>query len=866
MQGVDTIYLIHHSHTDIGYTHDQPVVWELECRFLDAALDLAEQGADGAADAFRWTVETTAPLLHWLERAPTRQVERLLRLERAGRVEVTGMLANLTPLLDTDQLIETLQPLALLRTRYGLTVRHGMNCDVNGHNWPAVDVLLDAGIEAFSMAINEHFGGAPLDRPDVFWWEGPTGRRLLTFNGWHYMFGNGLGIPHDPDHFRRSWADVERRLERKGWPLPCIAVQLTHAFGDNGSADPRLPEFVRRWNAAGNTPHLRIALPGQWWAAVRAAAAHLPVHRGDWTDFWNFGAISSAAEQAMNRQSRSRLRTADAFAAAPPGEAADPLPGGSGAADRRAALRTEAWQALHLWDEHTWGADLSVRAPEHEDAAAQWNHKAHCAYQARSLSLLLQRDAVADLARRIPHNAQDALVIFNPSPWERTLGGPVPQGCLSRRGLPDDLTSTRHAVDRRQGGSPQKWVPPLRVPGLGWQVVPTEMLRDIGTPKHSEAAVVENHRHRIVLDRERGGVASWYDKTLERELVDRTAPWSLGAFVHEEVADREHTWPRSLLYRHPGGDPSTQRGWAGDWRACRAGATVRGHQVSRLPYGWRVEQRLDAPGVDDARLVFTLPDAADHLEIEAEWLMRYQTHPEATYLVFPFALEGATARFDAGGVPVRVEADQIPGCCRDYFTVQRWVDLTGPGGGVTVATPDNPLVQFGGFHFGRGAREAATVRPWLLGWVTDNYWETNFRAQQAGTVRARYVLAPHGGGFDEAFAHRLGEEVAQPPVWSPLWEPALSPADMPRQGGLLALPTPPVLVLHVLPTADGALLRLQNASDQTRPARVGPAARAPRAAWRCDLFGCPHQALAREGDGFGLTLSPRSLVTVRIQW
>ena len=41
---VEQLYLIHHSHTDIGYTHDQPIVWELERRFLDAALDLCEQG------------------------------------------------------------------------------------------------------------------------------------------------------------------------------------------------------------------------------------------------------------------------------------------------------------------------------------------------------------------------------------------------------------------------------------------------------------------------------------------------------------------------------------------------------------------------------------------------------------------------------------------------------------------------------------------------------------------------------------------------------------------------------------------------------------------------------------------------------
>ena len=34
---LETICLYRHSHTDIGYTHDQPVVLELHTRFIDEA-------------------------------------------------------------------------------------------------------------------------------------------------------------------------------------------------------------------------------------------------------------------------------------------------------------------------------------------------------------------------------------------------------------------------------------------------------------------------------------------------------------------------------------------------------------------------------------------------------------------------------------------------------------------------------------------------------------------------------------------------------------------------------------------------------------------------------------------------------------
>ncbi len=102
MPKIETIYLIHHSHTDVGYTHDQPIVWDLQTRFIDEAIDLAERYADSDSDgAFRWTVETTSVLKRWLEQASTHDIERFQAMERAGRIEVTGMFANLTPLLDT---------------------------------------------------------------------------------------------------------------------------------------------------------------------------------------------------------------------------------------------------------------------------------------------------------------------------------------------------------------------------------------------------------------------------------------------------------------------------------------------------------------------------------------------------------------------------------------------------------------------------------------------------------------------------------------------------------------------------------------------------------------------------------------------
>jgi hypothetical protein len=403
---IDELLLVHHCHTDIGYTHDQPALWDLQRRFIDTALDLADRDADvDAPHAFRWTVETTAPLLRWLESADADRIDLFRRLEAAGRIEVTGMLANITPLYGPAQTAESLRPVQRLREEFGFDVRHAMNCDVNGQNWPLVDALLDAGIDCFSMAINEHFGGSG-PRPDVFRWEGPSGRELFALNGFHYSTGWQLGIGRDADELAETWwPRVEDRLDAVEYPLDSLLVQSFHPFGDNGPAFEEFTTFVREWNdrpdvADGDLPTIRMATPADFWEEVRERADDLPVRRGDWTDYWNFGAASSARELAVNRESRRRLLTADALEAGLSALGADEAERDP---TRRAeqGTRSDAWWALNFFDEHTWGADTAVWNPEQEDVRSQWYHKAGYAYDARSRSLMLQRDAVAELARHV---------------------------------------------------------------------------------------------------------------------------------------------------------------------------------------------------------------------------------------------------------------------------------------------------------------------------------------------------------------------------------------------------------------------------------------------------------------------------------
>ena len=65
---ISELLLLHHTHSDIGYTNPQPVFWELSRQFIDQAIDLCEATSEYPDDSkMRWTCEVTSTVLHWLD-------------------------------------------------------------------------------------------------------------------------------------------------------------------------------------------------------------------------------------------------------------------------------------------------------------------------------------------------------------------------------------------------------------------------------------------------------------------------------------------------------------------------------------------------------------------------------------------------------------------------------------------------------------------------------------------------------------------------------------------------------------------------------------------------------------------------------
>jgi hypothetical protein len=173
-----SVWLVHHSHLDIGYTDRREVVADNHLQYLDSALDLIESTSSWDDDArFRWNVEVNWPLERWFASRDKAQHKRMVEAIRSGHISVGVMSLNLhTEACSVDELYEMTRFAVELRQRYGLVLPAAMQTDVPGAVTGLIEVLADADAHYLSLAHNYAgrsvpylIGGEKLERP--FYWQ-----------------------------------------------------------------------------------------------------------------------------------------------------------------------------------------------------------------------------------------------------------------------------------------------------------------------------------------------------------------------------------------------------------------------------------------------------------------------------------------------------------------------------------------------------------------------------------------------------------------------------------------------------------------------------------------------------------------------
>ena len=112
--------------------------------------------------------------------------------------------------------------------------------------------------------------------------------------------------------------------------------------------------------------------------------------------------------------------------------------------------------------------------------------------------------------------------------------------------------------------------------------------------------------------------------------------------------------------------------------------------------------------------------------------------PESFYIAFPFELEKAKIHFEVAGGSIEAGVDQIPGSANDWNTVQNYINIKNDKEQMIFVSHEAPIMQFGNINTGRFEYNAVPESTHLYSWPMNNYWTTNFNADQRGMYTWTY--------------------------------------------------------------------------------------------------------------------------------
>jgi alpha-mannosidase len=806
------VYVLPHSHTDIGYTEIQIAVEQKQIENVRKGIDLARKTANyPEGSRFVWNVEVFWAVSLFMERASQDEQTEFIEAVKKGWIYLNGMFANeLTALCRPEELLQLFRDSTRFADRYGIKIDSAMISDVPGYTWGTVTALSQAGMRYFSAAPNYFDRIGTLmqqwqDKP--FWWVSPSGKeKVLLWIPW-----TGYALSHVKRNLSPEViAEYQERLDSVNFPYG-ISYLRWSGHGDNAEPDPELPEAVKSWNTKYAWPKFVISSTSTAFAAFeKHHGQQLPEYRGDLTPYWEDGAGSSAFETALNRNTADRLVQAEALFAM---RASEAYP---------AAAFNAAWRNVLLYSEHTWGAWCSVSDSENKLTKDQWEIKRSFALDADKQSRTLLQDALASANEQ---GAASVIDVHNTSSWPRTELVLIPKQ-LSKAG--DRVTGSAGEnvpSQRLATGELAVWATEVAPFGVKRFRLSSGKAHAPDHPVTIQDTTISNTKLRVRVDPQTGGIAELSFLGIDENLVDTASGEQLNEYLFlqgDNLAQLQKNGP----------------------------VTISVEENGPLVASLRVE--CPAPGCHSLVRIVRLVAGADHVElINIVDKQRAPLNPnpgkdtdfaqrgakESVQFAFPFSVSRGTMHLDTPLAVMQPEVNQLPGSCKNWLPVGRWVDVSNENMGVTWVTLDAPLLEVGAISATKLGSQTNTdvwrkeIEPTqkFYSWVMNNHWGTNYRAYQEGVVVFRYAVRPHHG-YDPAAATRFATGLSQPLI-------ASAASDGPGTKPHLQVEPSDVLVTTWKVSDDGQawIVRLFGASGEDRQAKLIGSPSAPMRIFRSDL-------------------------------
>jgi len=786
------ISFIQHSHTDIGYTRSQTEILAEHLRYIDYALDYCDATDNYPENAkFRWTCEASWPVDEYLKCRPQSQIDRLLKRINEGRIEVTGMYFNFDEIPDEKILATSLGAVGRIKEK-GIPVKLAMQNDVNGIGWCMNDYFNQIGIKYLNMGTHGHRALICFDKPTMFWWESPSGQRILTFRAEHYMTGNTVLEMQSGDlnRFKNNLMNYLISLDSKKYPFDEMAIQHSGYLTDNSPPSSIASDLIKEWNETFLWPQLSTSTAESFFAGMeKSHSGEFPVIRGAWPDWWTDGFGASARETAASRIASSGL-IANVAGLVMASAAGIKLPVDI---DKKIDL---ADNALLFYTEHTAGYSESVREPYSQQTMEQRALKDSYAWEANRRTASIGEEAMGLLQSKFTREKEPSLIVFNTLNWKRSgLTTVYIDHQIMPRGKTPGIFDNEgnripvQALSHRSDGT--TWALWLKdVPAFGYKkYIIKQMEEKQSVTQKTKTTLLENKWYKITSDPVKGTITSWFDKDLGIELIDLKSDYKMGEFILEQLGNRSQMESKRLndFKRSP-----LDTVWFDSYSEGEIWNTIKFFGESETtvnPGGYSFEIRLY--------------NTEKRLDLACSIVKKSIISPESFYIAFPINLNDGKHFLEVPGGIIEAGKDQIKGSSNDWYTMQNFTSVRNSNSQLVMGCAEMPLVQLGAINTGRYTAGALPQSTNIFSWPMNNYWVTNFNAEQRGGHTWTYYLTTSADN-SAGFATRFGWGCRVPYLTRIL--PGEGTGDTNREGAFLTGWPENVILISAEPLADGKSL------------------------------------------------------------
>ena len=787
-----TMYLIHHSHTDIGYTQRPEYTIKKQVRYIRDILGYIDQIVEGSKpewSEFKWVCETFVIVDTFLKNASEIEIEKFVKYVKMGYIGLSGAYANMAELVSPKIMNNMIKKSQDFAKEHGLEIHCGMQADVNGLALGYAEALAENGIKNYYACVHTHHGMFPdFKKHSGFRWELPSGKKLLVWNGEHYMYGNmfafckgaigqyGFNDNLDFEKYNKSdgngWMEITKaridiyikQLKKDGWDKDYITQCIHGKFTDNSMPNPNISSRVQEWNQVYGDQFFVKTCTLEEYFEILDKETDLPTYSGEWPDWWTDGIGSAPREVKIYKNSQTRYEKILKL------DINNIIP-----KEKKDSIEHD----LTMFSEHTFGSWDSIHNPHNSFAHEQWASKQWYCFNALRNIDEIEFEVMQSLGDQSEaFDLASKFIIKNPNSTRLRQRVVMPfqeadELMLTGNYKITDSNGKEYDFDIVHGNFPtidvdiesnQELIIHVEVldyvaksqtlqPGYSRiQIGGSDLVEDLFISEHHTSVLDKGHSitqtsvetNYLKIQWNNEGIISWFDKVLNKEFIDEYRNHNAFSPVHEVT----NTVPRNKLGRNRKGI-DVQRS---------VGSVISTNILQENKFNVLIALSFNVAGCEEYLLKLNIDKHSSRVDVKTVVDKKLVSNPENLYISLPFIFDRnkADIHFGKGGSISKPWKDQLPGTLIDFYSVFEGICINDNDSGIIITTPDTQLIQCGDLNFKDrvlfGEEQIKNETMQLYVWAMNNIWETNFLKNLANFYEFSFTVQTSVEYADHSFA------------------------------------------------------------------------------------------------------------------